>query len=78
MRWNNSRPPVAEDDGWVKDGERLLLWTPLQYRRDIRMGTRAVIAASLKHAVRPEVDYRKVFRYSGARWRDIYTGTSGG
>lgn len=59
---------------WVTHGERLLLWVPWQYRGDINDGTRLVIGAHVKHPMSAEVDYRKVFRYSRARWKEIYTG----
>ena len=76
IRWNASRAHRydADDDGWIRDrGNRnLLLWVPMQYRRDIKYGAKLVIGAPGVDTVRPEVDYRKLFKYSGERWTDIY------
>lgn len=72
IRWNASRACMDEDYGWVRDGGKLLLWVPLQYRSDIRNGTKVVIGAQGVDPVRPEVDYRTLFRYSGKRWTNIY------
>ena len=76
IRWNVSRASSAgaENDGWIREGNKLLCWAPWQYRHDIRVGTRLVIGSPGTRAVRPEVDCRKVFRFSGTRWKDIYTG----
>lgn len=74
FRWNECRAHTNfEDDGWVRDEGRLLLWVPLQYRHDIKGGTRLVIGAQGTHWVRPEVDHQKLFRYSGARWKNVFT-----
>lgn len=74
IRWNGGRASSteAENDGWHRDGEKLLCWAPWQYRHDIKVGTKLVIGDSRIRTVRPEVDYRKLFRFSGTRWKDIY------
>lgn len=73
IQWNVSRASSTKNDGWIRDGEKLLCWVPLQYCHDIKVGSRLVIGENGIDAVRPEVDYRKVFRFSGTRWKDIYT-----
>ena len=80
IRWNVSRASSAEaeNDGWIRDGDKLLCWAPRQYRHDIKVGTKLVIDKRGTRAVRPEVDYRKVFRFSGTQWKDIYTGNGKG
>lgn len=83
IRWNRSRASYAEakNDGWFRDGEKLLLWVPLQYRHDMKVGTRLVIGepGTLTRSVRrPGVDYRNLFRFSGTRWKDIYMGNGKG
>lgn len=78
--WNVSRTSSteAENDGWIRDGNKFLMWAPMQYRRDIKRGTKLVIGRPGTRTVRLEVDYRKVFRFSGTRWKDIYTGNGKG
>lgn len=76
IRWNAIRAHMVNSDGWVRDGDKLFLWVPWQYRLDIKDGTRLVIDSQGQDTVRPEVDYRKVFKYSRLRWKDIYTGTA--
>ena len=70
----------AENDGWIRDGKKLLCWAPWQYRRDIKVGTKPVIGKPGTRTVQPEVDGHgwKVVRYSGTRWKDIYTGNGKG
>ena len=72
IRWNASRAHMVNNNGWIKDGDKLLLWVPWQYQRDIKAGIRLVIGDP-KNAMRPEVDYQKLFRYSGTRWTEVYT-----
>lgn len=72
VRWNGSRASQGENDGWIREGEKLLLWVPLPHRHDIGSRTRLIIGSRVKRDVRPEVDYRKLFRFSGMRWKDIY------
>lgn len=72
VRWNASRARMGENNAWVRDGEKLLLWVPRQHRADISGGTRLLIAPSVDRE-RPEVDHRKLLRFSGTRWTDIYT-----
>ena len=74
IAWYASRAHRVSEDGWVRDGEKLLLWVPWKYRPDIDGGTRMVFDPQGEVDVRPKADYRKVFRFSGTRWKDIYTG----
>ena len=76
--WNASRVRMGTvDDGWVRDGEKLLFWVPLRYRDAINGRMGKVIGGQGTVYARPEVDYRKLFRYSGARWKDIYAMNKG-
>ena len=54
------------------EDEKLLLWVPAQYRRDLKNGAKLVIGDSEMDPMRPQVDYHSVFKYSGTRWTDIY------
>lgn len=75
MRWYASRVRSAGTGGWVRDGERLLFWVPWQYRGNIMSENIMTIDPRNNKAVGPHIDYLKVFRYSGTRWTDIYTGS---
>lgn len=73
-RWNASRAHSdVKNDGWARDGGKLPLWVPLQYRSEINGGTKLVIGAQGRDTMSPEVDYRKIFKYSGKRWADVYS-----
>lgn len=72
VRWNTNRTNM-DDDGWVRDGDKLLMKVPWQYRFDIYSGTTLMIGPQVQDAVRPVVDYRRVFQLGGTRWRDIFT-----
>lgn len=71
IRWNASRAHVRSDNGWVRDGEQLLLWVPPQYRHDIVGGTRLLIGSNMDK-LRPKVDYRKLLGIAGRGGR-IFT-----
>ena len=55
-RWNACRARMSNRDGWVKDGDRLLLWIPLQHRENIRDGIKLTISNKVRRARTPEVD----------------------
>lgn len=38
-----SRASFAENDSWVRDGEKLLLWIPWQYQYEVKVEIRLVI-----------------------------------
>lgn len=58
VHWNARRAGMdsLNGEGRVRDGERLLLWVPFQYRLDINCGTKLVIDARARDTVRQEVD----------------------
>jgi len=72
VRWTEGRALMNKHDSWVRDSEGLILWVPWQYRDDISVPTKLVIGPPEPLTVRPEVDYRKLLKYSGTRWIDIY------
>lgn len=74
IRWNVCRSNLSENNGWIRDGEKLLFWVPWQHRDYINCGTKMVINSEGTKTLGLEVDYLKVFRYSGTRWTDIYSG----
>lgn len=65
IRWNASCARIDEKDGWVRDGQKLLLRVPLQYQHDINGGIRLVIDAQERDKVRPKVDFQKMFELRG-------------
>lgn len=70
--WNASLSRMDEHDGWVRDGDKLLLWVPLKYRYEFQAGIKLVIGVPRVDRMIPQADYQKLFRYSGRRWTDIY------
>ena len=61
------------EDGWVKDGEKLVLWIPQHYRRHFE-DTRLQFSIGDARIIgpRPGVDLVKLYMYTGERWTDIY------
>ena len=74
--WNVSCSRMDLADGWVKDGDKLLMWVPMQYRYDIMGGIKLAIGEGTRRT-RPEVDVERLFAYSGTQWTGIYDPTAG-
>ena len=57
-------------DGWIKDGETLLLWVPAPYREAIRSGARVIIPNPTRNITAYSIDHQTLFRYSDRNWTD--------
>lgn len=73
-RWLNSCSHMDLQDGWIKDGETLLLWIPAPYREHLPSCVRVIIPNPTPNFTAYNVDYQTLFRYSGRNWVDILSG----
>ena len=72
--WNQKCRIMDVTDGWVKDGEKLLLWIPERLRRRFQATVEIGIGEGIQESILPKVDLELLERYAGTRWTDIYKG----
>lgn len=70
--WYSCCSRLTTADGWVKDGDKLLIWIPIHYRENIAAGLKLVIGGDVRRSMKPEVDTDKLYEYSGTGWTRIY------
>ena len=69
-QWNRCCAGLDEEDGWVKNGDKLLSWLPLQHRKSIREGEKLVIGGKTRQ--KPVVDLEKLLMYTRTQWTKVY------
>ncbi|TFK66216.1 WD40 repeat-like protein [Pluteus cervinus] len=67
--WNACCSGIEVTDGWVKDGDKLLLWIPLRYREHFKPQLHFSIPARQSE---PEVDLACLYGYAGKQWTGMY------
>ncbi|KAF7792180.1 hypothetical protein EIP86_003211 [Pleurotus ostreatoroseus] len=71
-RWLTLCSQMSRQDGWVKDGQNLLLWVPVPYRHSLQSGALfAINSDTPKPLATYSVDYETLFKYSGKNWTKI-------
>ena len=71
--WNACCLRISMAQGWIKDGDKLLLWIPQRYRTHFQERLHFAIGDEKIIGFKPEVDLAKLYTYIGERWTDIYT-----
>jgi len=66
--WNACCARMDIDDGWVRDGEKLLLWIPHRFRTNFKECFHVSIKSGKPRVVKPEVDLEKLYAYAGTNW----------
>ena len=61
---------------WVKDGDNLLPWIPVQHRKAISNSRLRLVIGRTERRRGPEVDIAGLYAYSGSRWTDLYHANS--
>ena len=64
---------LDENDGWIRDGETLLLWVPLAYRAAFRLCARVLIDKGRSTVFPYIIDLEALFKYSGRDWTKVYS-----
>ncbi|TFK66218.1 WD40 repeat-like protein [Pluteus cervinus] len=69
--WNACCSQMEVTDGWVKDGDKLLLWIPQRYREHFERRVHFSIGAKPR-SIKPEVDLACLYGYTGKQWTGMY------
>lgn len=70
--WNTCRSRMNPNSGWIKDGDKLLLWVPHNYRYNIRLRLQVTIGQKWQRIATPDIDLEKLYTYAGKEWTKIY------
>lgn len=75
-RWLSCCSRMDQQDGWIKDGENLLLWIPSIYRPVVAHCARLLINRSVSRAIVCNINYNTLFQYSGTAWVNVLSDMS--
>ena len=72
--WKQNCRRMDAADGWIKDGEKLILWVPTDYRHWFRGNIDVWIRGGLSDQQRrpPKVDLDLLRKFSGKQWTRVY------